>query len=38
MIDSDHNIKLLHKITEFIIKFNIEYVNIIKKNIQGKNL
>ena len=32
MVDSGHNIKLLPKRTEFCLKLNIEYVNIIKKN------
>ena len=32
MTDSGHNPKLLPKRTEFQQKFNIEYVNIIKKN------
>ena len=32
MVDSGHNIKLLPKRNEFSAKFNMEYVNIIKKN------
>ena len=32
MQDSGHNIKLLPKRPEFQLKFNIEYVNIIKRN------
>lgn len=32
MVDSGHNIKLLPKRTEFCLKLNTEYVNIIKKN------
>ena len=37
MIDSGHNNKLIPKRTEFSLKFNIEYVNIIKKNT-GKTI
>jgi len=32
MVDSGHNNKFIPKRTEFCLKFNIEYVNIIKKN------
>lgn len=37
MVDSGHNIKLLPKRTEFCLKFNTEYVNIIKRNT-GKTI
>ena len=37
MVDSGHNIKLLPKRTEFCLKFNTEYLNIIKRNT-GKTI
>ena len=37
MVDSGHNIKNVPKRTEFSLKFNMEYVNIIKKN-SGKTI
>ena len=37
MTDSGHNPKLLPKRTEFQQKFNIEYVNIIKRKIPIKH-